>query len=83
MASGPRVGPDGLPVLRREVTTPDGVVWTVRRRWPSWTVTATRQGVYFYAAGVGRRESRRELDRITQAIEAGTFEGELPRLPPP
>jgi hypothetical protein len=38
---------------------------------------ARRQGAYHYVGGIGRRESRRELERITRAIESGELDAAL------
>ena len=67
----------GAPVFEREVIAPDGRVWTVRRRWPPWRVLAGRQGAYHYVGDISSRESRRELERITRAIESGELDATL------
>jgi hypothetical protein len=64
-------------VFERQVTAPNGTVWTVRRRWAPWRVMARRRGAYHYIAGIDRRESRRELERITRAIESGELDAAL------
>jgi hypothetical protein len=64
-------------MFRRKLIAPDGKTWTVRPRLLRGAVGASRQGAYYYSGGISWRESRRELERITGAIESGELDAAL------
>lgn len=64
-------------MFKQKVSAPNGMVWTVRCRWPGWSVQATREGAYFYTSPMRRRERESKLASVIDAIESGELDAAL------